>query len=270
MISSIHYGIDSKVFNTLPEAQVGVGIIKMTVKRDLNKEEKIFISNLRQNVVQSFMKKYSDLDYLSGNTCKTWKKVFEGFNVNDDKICCTIQNLFKRVAQQGEKILEARKLNKKEPKADLGKVISNIVDICNCVSIETETPIGVMNYINLQGDLALRYGTEGETFLALGNTKHKVESSHLVISDTKKILSWLWTFKVGQDVIVEPSEQPVVMLVCADQPSDSSGNAKLAVQKIINAVKELGGQGQFIGVLNKDNSKLKIDPSILEEKINKE
>lgn len=261
------YSIDPEVFKLLPTARVGVALVEIAVERQpKSKAHQNFISELKQSTVQNFLKKYPELDYKETQTCKVWANVFERFadvDAAEEKVC-TIQNLFRRIAQEAGKIKQARIDGKKEPKADLGRV-SNVVDLCNMVSVQTETPMGVMDYNSLSGDMKLRYGQEGETFVGLRNpTVYPVKPSHLVISDSARILAWLWTYKVGENVCVRESQEPAMMMVCADQPSSEAGDAEEAIRQFLKGIEVLGGKGHYVGVLSQESPTLTVDPSLLQ------
>ncbi|MFA6522354.1 MAG: phenylalanine--tRNA ligase subunit beta [Patescibacteria group bacterium] len=65
--------------------------------------------------------------------------------------------------------------------------INNIVDITNFVRLEYGQPMHAFDYNELAGHkIIVRPARDGEEFVALDETKHKLRTSHLVIADAEK------------------------------------------------------------------------------------
>lgn len=62
--------------------------------------------------------------------------------------------------------------------------INNIVDVTNYVLHELGQPLHAFDQAKLSGGIVVRQAKEGETFLALDDSKHELLASDLVISDT--------------------------------------------------------------------------------------
>jgi phenylalanyl-tRNA synthetase beta chain len=67
--------------------------------------------------------------------------------------------------------------------------INNIVDITNFVMLELGQPLHAFDADKLQGDIRVRYGAEGEDFLALDGRIYRLTPQHLVIADEQRALA---------------------------------------------------------------------------------
>lgn len=67
--------------------------------------------------------------------------------------------------------------------------INNIVDITNYVMLELGQPLHAFDAAKLQGDIRVRYGREGEEFLALDGRSYRLTPQQIVIADEQKALA---------------------------------------------------------------------------------
>ena len=250
------YRIDSEIFKKFPDARVGVGLARIIVeKTPSDKVAAEFLSNLKQGVVQKFIKDgITSENYLETSACQSWRRVFTTYGVSDDKQC-TLNHLFKRTAAEAKKILEAAEQGKKK-KADMPR-ISNVVDLCNCIAIETHTPMGILDVNNISEGLTLRYGKDSEIFTAIGDTAAQVvQPSHIVLADHQGVLAYLWTHKVSERACVrgdESKKEAAYVLVCSDQAEKEAGDARAAVNRFFECLPKINGEGAVLGVADKDH-----------------
>lgn len=253
------YQVAPEIFHRFPNAQIGVAIARLPVlkKSAQPKEVQKYLSAQKQAVTQSLMQKGITADnYLQSPVCQSWRNVFGTFGVDANK-CCTIQHLYRRAATEADKMRDAVAANKKF-NADLGHV-SNVVDLSNIVALRTDTPMGVIDLSKIEGNLTLRFG-KGEGFTPIGeNVHYEMRPSHVVLADVKKVITWLWTYKIGEDACVRESEAEMDVLVCSDQAEDGIGNAKGAIDAFLEGLPSIGGKGKFLGVATKDNPEVVIE-----------
>jgi phenylalanyl-tRNA synthetase beta chain len=67
--------------------------------------------------------------------------------------------------------------------------INNIVDITNFVMLELGQPLHAFDADKLQGDIRVRFGREGEEFLALDGKTYRLTPQHIVIADEQRTLA---------------------------------------------------------------------------------
>ncbi len=261
------YRISSEVFERFPAARVGVGIARITIeKKPVDKVAQQHLSDRKQGIVRRLIEKEITVEnYRETAACTSWRRVLATFDAGDDKIC-TIEKMYGRAASEADKIRVDQAAGKKPKRADLGHV-SNVVDLCNCIAMETDTPMGVLARNAIRGEsITLRYGVEGETFIPLGaKVTHSITPSQIVLSDGHTVLSWLWTYMVGDSCCVpreSPAGEKTEIIVCADQAEDGVGDAEAAVRSFIEGIEKLGGEGRFVGVVSQAAPELVIPASI--------
>ncbi|MCH9612750.1 MAG: hypothetical protein S4CHLAM102_12470 [Chlamydiia bacterium] len=260
---AITYGIHEEVFTNLPGAKVAVALVEIIVQKSPKaKAEQNWLSGHKQQTIARFIDRYPNPnDVMISRVMTAWRELFVTFLAGPDKRC-TLEPLFERVAREAQKVIDSQG-QAKPAKANLGK-ISNIVDLVNCTSIDHEVPIGVMDFANLHERLTLRYGQEGERFTAMGDpTEHIVDPHHLVLADEQGILSWLWTYRVGERVCLKPQETPAQALICVDQVDADASDPEQALDDFLTHLPQIGGRGVKIGVLSRENPTLSIDPARL-------
>lgn len=71
--------------------------------------------------------------------------------------------------------LSAEKLLRRIIKGEGLDSIINIVDLSNMLSLSFKCPVGTFDYDKLEGDVILRAGLKGESFLSLGNSELNIE-----------------------------------------------------------------------------------------------
>ncbi|HAS73070.1 MAG TPA: hypothetical protein DCS67_02880 [Clostridiales bacterium UBA8960] len=71
--------------------------------------------------------------------------------------------------------LSAEKLLRRIIKGEGLDSINNIVDLSNMLSLSYRCPVGTFDYAKIKGDVILRAGEKGESFLSLGNQELNIE-----------------------------------------------------------------------------------------------
>jgi DNA/RNA-binding domain of Phe-tRNA-synthetase-like protein len=73
--------------------------------------------------------------------------------------------------------------------------INGVVDLVNALSLKYVLPMGAHDVDALEGDIAVRFATEGDTFMALGSTEEEyVDVRELIYADDKRVRTrrWIW------------------------------------------------------------------------------
>jgi len=88
--------------------------------------------------------------------------------------------------------------------------INNIVDITNYVMLELGQPLHAFDADKLQGDIRVRYGREGEEFLALDGRSYRLTPQQIVIADEQKALA-IGGVMGGEDSGVTEATQNILL-----------------------------------------------------------
>ncbi len=67
--------------------------------------------------------------------------------------------------------------------------INNVVDVTNYVMLELGQPLHAFDADKLQGDIRVRYGRDGEEFLALDGRTYRLAAQQMVIADEQRALA---------------------------------------------------------------------------------
>lgn len=245
--------ISNAIFNKFPQTRVAFAVVEGTVGSAKKGPVAKFLSDYKQEVVRRTKEAGVTLENVGElPVCKSWERVFSTYGV-DSSYRSTIHNLLDRTAR------EALKLDKGQ-KADMGK-ISDIVDLYNCVSIETQTPMGALSESALQGDVVLRFGKEGETFTPLGRTEETfaVKPSHVVYADDQSVLTWLWNYRDAAHACVPKSSGASFrVIVFADQADAEGGDVTKAIDLLCEKVGQIGWKVLQKETLNADRPSAKL------------
>lgn len=79
--------------------------------------------------------------------------------------------------------LSAEKLLRRIIKGEGLDSINNIVDLSNMLSLSFKCPVGTFDYDKLQGEIILRAGKSGESYLSLGNQQLNIEGLPIFADD---------------------------------------------------------------------------------------
>lgn len=111
------------------------------------------------------------------------RKDFGNKKASEDEIIAKVRKLYKswkidpsRYRPSPERLL--RRILKSD---DLYKV-NNVVDVCNFISVTSRLPIGLYDLKKATGDLEIRFGKEGETYLGITNIEISTQDK-LIVSD---------------------------------------------------------------------------------------
>jgi len=268
--TSLSVKIAPEIFETFPGTKVAFSLIEVALKpgKKVKNPQAGFLSDLKQRVVKQLSDASIDRDnFEETGVCRSWNRVFEVMKADPDKKS-TIINLLRRAAGETAKINAGSK-------ADLGK-ISNFVDYYNAVSIAELTPMGALDVSKISGDIILRFGKEGETFIGLGRDSkpETVTQKHVVYADDKAVLTWLWNHRDAAHACVpmsSPDNGSSYVLLFADQAERAGseeeasdlykrpGDADAAINAAAIDIAQIGGKVLATHYLNKDQPEATLD-----------
>jgi DNA/RNA-binding domain of Phe-tRNA-synthetase-like protein len=168
-----------------------------------------FVEELKTTLSAAIKETYGieKSNYARNPTLDLWRTVYEGFGVKPKTYPASVTSLVKRVVD-GKGIWN----------------ISAVVDLYNCHSVMGLAPMGGYDVSNIQGDIVLRYGNEGETFLGLGaKAVEVVTPKQVVYADEGGVICWLWNHKDCQRTMITPDTRKALFFIdCADSSASPS------------------------------------------------
>ena len=263
-LTPITVKINDQIFEQFPDAKVGVLLSKVVVDCPKKGAQAKFLSKLKQEVCAEAIERGIDTtNYENLGVIRSWRKVYQSFDLTGDE-AATTENLLKRVVNELPKLHAGNK-------ADLGK-ISNFVDLYNCVSIKTLTPMGALDAEKVKGDIVLRYGKEEESFFPLGSAESaapvQVKAKHIVYADDESVLTWLWNYRDAKHSAVPDrtpdSQSHSYIILFADQAEDAGadvtdikekfGDVQKAMDTAADYLQTIGAEVLSIQYLSKDSN----------------
>lgn len=128
--------------------------------------------------------------------------------------------------------LSAEKLLRRIIKGEGLDTINNIVDLSNILSLSFKCPVGTFDYTKIKGDIILRAGMIGESYLSLGNQELNIEGLPIFADDEGPFGS---TTSDSARTSVDPGTKTILLTVFGFEDSfDFAGAMQLANQLIID------------------------------------
>lgn len=222
--------IENKVLEKYPEAEIGYLVAKVAV----NKNEP-FVNELKAGLMETVKAMGIDAtNFVSHPNISIWRKIYqEDFNVKIQSHNSSVEALLTRIVK-GKKLWD----------------ICNIVDLYNCCSIAHLLPMGGYDLGKVCGDITIRYGQEGDSFLGLGRREPvEVESNHVIYADEVKVLCWLWNYQDSSETCIDGNTKEVVFFIDSVQRSTHQ-SLKKAIQELMNNLEKINCISINHGILN--------------------
>ncbi len=128
--------------------------------------------------------------------------------------------------------LSAEKLLRRIIKGEGLEPINNIVDLSNILSLSYKCPVGTFDYEKLNGDIILRAGISGESFLSLGNQELNIEGFPIFADATGPFGS---TTSDSARTSVDLNTKTILLTIFGfEENFDFTGAMKLAEQLIVD------------------------------------
>jgi len=126
-----------------------------------------------------------------------WREVFGSMGVKPSKYRCSLEALLRRALKENSLW-----------------TVNSVVDLYNCVSVQTLSPMGAFDLEKVSGDIELRFGREGEIFSPLGKSDEEtVTCEHVVYADSEKVCCWLWNHRDSRLVGIDENSRSAVFFV---------------------------------------------------------
>lgn len=237
--------ISSDVLNNFPDLSIGILIAKVDVKKRSDYVERLK-NDLEASEGIQMVRRYDSVSMHP--TIAVWRKIYQTFNVNPNRNLSAVESLVKRVVK-GNSIWN----------------VSDIVDLYNCISVQTIIPMGAYDMKKIHGNITLRYGVEGEPFMQVGAKEDdlpaNVRSSHIVYADEKKILTWLWNYKDSSECCINLTTKYAIFFADMAQPSTLNEDVMMPISLLEYHLQKIGADVIYKTKMNAEQFHVKL-PSI--------
>lgn len=193
------FSINPEMFAKYPRMRVGYVVAEFT-----NSKTHPDVEQLKSGLQQALKERYNidPSNFSAHKAIDVWSEVYKNFGVKPKEYPSSVTSLVRRVVK-GQGIWN----------------ISTVVDLYNCHSVMGLTPMGGYDLDKVSGDIQIRCGVEGETFLGLGAKETvAVKPNQVVYVDNDGVICWLWNHKDCQrTMITSETSRAVFFFDCADQ-----------------------------------------------------
>ena len=168
------FKIYNEVFLKLPDLYFGV-IVGNNVTNNKTIPEIYTLMEREMGQLENRLKGINLKEYPE---LKLYRDAFNRVGLNPNKYTGSIEAMVKRVAK-GNRLPS----------------INPVVDLGNSISLKYILPMGAHDLDALEGEIAVRFSKEGDTFIPLGEeVSETLEDGELVYADAKRIRTrrWIW------------------------------------------------------------------------------
>ena len=165
--------VQDLVFEKLPELCFGV----VLVKGINNKKEYPSIGEIL-NAGQAAATRFSDHAIKEDSLILPYREAFRALGINPNKFMSSIEAMYTRVSK-GQSLPS----------------INPIVDLGNALSLKYVLPIGAHDLRQMDGDIEVRFSTEGDLFIPFGEAQaEKIPLDELIYTVGHKVRTrrWIW------------------------------------------------------------------------------
>jgi len=168
------FKVYDEVFEKLPDLYFGV-----VVGNQINNQQHIpEIYDLMKNEMSKVENNLKGVNLKEYQGIILYRDAFNQLNLNPNKFMSSIEAMVKRVS-----------------KGNILPSINPVVDLVNRISLKYILPMGAHDLDALEGEIAIRFSRQGETFTPLGEELVEVlDNGELVYTDSKRIRTrrWIW------------------------------------------------------------------------------
>ncbi len=230
-----NFTIDQAVFDILPDYCVGLVIAKNVD----NKMESVEIQEFMNQQVGNFAEKYVQTNIREIRNIDAYRQAFYQMNMNPNKFMCSIEALAKRAQKNGTL-----------------PHINTIVDLGNALSIKYLLPMGAHDIDKCQSDLMVRFTTEGDTFLPLGEeVVEQVPVGELVYASGNIVKTRRWIWRQSDDGKITTESSNLVFPIDGFM-SINKDDILMAINELAEMLDKIFKCDITTGFVNKDNNSI--------------
>ena len=174
----MYYQVSKEIFDKLPTAYFGaVAVRGIDNHKELPELAKLLDSNIV--ICEEFFK---DKKPKETPDLLPYREAFRALGINPNKYYCSIEALLTRIAK-----------GKGFPS------INGVVDLGNAISIKYHLPIGAHDLDSIDEGLDVRLASEGDTFIAFGETEEETpEVGEAIYASDKEVRTRRWTWRQSE------------------------------------------------------------------------
>jgi DNA/RNA-binding domain of Phe-tRNA-synthetase-like protein/ankyrin repeat protein len=224
--------IDKSIVQKFPNTKIGYIVAKLNIVKSLP-----YVEGLKKTLPSSLANRGINKQNLaSTHYVSQWRQTYKTFGVNPKQFKSSVEALTRRVIS-GQSVWK----------------ISSAVDLYNCCSVLSSFPMGGYDISKLHGDIQLRFGSEGETFMPLGASEPvAVQNQHVIYSDDDRVICWLWNYKDSQDTCIDENTKYAVFFVDSAFDTPDHWSVKDAIEFMKEQLPKIGCLPILDGVLSGD------------------
>ena len=185
--------IDSKLKTRFPDLTV----LTLHIKGVHVQKRSIELENFKVEVMRQVRNDYNLDSVKDQPTFRAYRGFFWSIKIDPTKIRPAAEALIRR-------ILAGKTLPS----------INTLVDAYNLASIKSGIALATFDADKLEGDLLMRFATEGEQFIGIGMEKPLIlKGGEIVVSDETKLIA-VYPYRDADDTKVTEETENVTVVVC--------------------------------------------------------
>ncbi|MGD8537721.1 MAG: phenylalanine--tRNA ligase beta subunit-related protein [Candidatus Aminicenantes bacterium] len=206
--------VDDSIFAQFPELSLGVLIVHGLDNRRASDELRALISAEQETVQKTVHSEtQSQIPRIAA-----WRKAYSAFGAKPKKYKSSVESLY-RMTLKGIAL----------------KPINTIVDIYNYISLKHMVPVGGDDISRIDGNITLRFASEGEIFRPLNSDKvERTKHGEVIYADDVDVLCRRWNWRECDKTKMTEETQGAVLVVEGLPPVDRG-----EVEKIVGELSRL-------------------------------
>lgn len=183
--------ISDEIRDGVAGVKVGYALIEGV---DVSKENPD-LETVKRRVEGEIQQKYSDASANDVPEIVAWRNVYSSFGYKPSKKRNTMEALIRRIVR------------------DEGfPTVNTVVDSYNIAIVRQMNPMGAYDADKLDGEIVLRYSTEGENYQDIGCETGKMREGVIVYSDDTGIICRGYNYKDAERTKITPDTKKVVLI----------------------------------------------------------
>lgn len=227
--------VEEEIFEKYSEAEIGYLVAQVSVK-----PSDPFVEELKQELRAHLEGQgINATNFVTHPNISLWREIYEGdFHVKAKTYRSSIEALLRRVIT-GKQVWN----------------ICNVVDLYNCCSILSLLPMGGYDLEKVSGNICIRFGKEGESFLGLGERQRAdIKPNHVVYADDQRVICWLWNHKDSAETCIDETSKRVIFFIDAF----NRDQLQAALQLLAGNLEKIGCAPLESGILNRNYPQISI------------
>jgi len=173
---------------------------------------------------------------------EAWKKTVQEVGIDTYKFPQSSQNLLERFTK-----------DQQVPK------VNPLIDLCNYFSLDTGVPAGAHDLDRDRGDIEVRSGQLGDTYVPLNQVKKEEVVDPVVFAIGNRVQTRNWTWRIADTSKVDEKSKNIVLFIDTLPPLDYTQTAALLSRITQEITSRFGGRVLEKAILTSDNREIEFD-----------